>query len=152
MKNNKTKIIGVIGLGYVGLPLAVEFAKKYKVFGYDININRVRELNNRIDNTLEVESKNLNQVLNDKLTIEGILLSMYDVRLRLSNQVVEEVQMHFKSLVFNTIIPRNVKLSEAPSFGVPVIYHDADCKGSISYINLAQELISKNKITVNSEG
>ncbi len=69
MKNNKTKIIGVIGLGYVGLPLAVEFAKKYKVFGYDININRVRELNNRIDNTLEVESKNLNQVLNDKLTI-----------------------------------------------------------------------------------
>ena len=90
--------------------------------------------------------------LNDKLTIEGILLSMYDVRLRLSNQVVEEVQMHFKSLVFNTIIPRNVKLSEAPSFGVPIIYHDADCKGSISYINLAQELISKNKITVNSEG
>tara|TARA_Y100001935_G_scaffold255044_1_gene266214 strand:+ start:1195 stop:2466 length:1272 start_codon:yes stop_codon:yes gene_type:complete len=69
VKNNKTKIIGVIGLGYVGLPLAVEFAKKYKVFGYDININRVRELNNRIDNTLEVESKNLNQVLNDKLTI-----------------------------------------------------------------------------------
>ena len=90
--------------------------------------------------------------LNDKLTIEGILLSMYDVRLRLSNQVVEEVQMHFKSLVFNTIIPRNVKLSEAPSFGVPVIYHDADCKGSMSYINLARELISRNKITVNSEG
>ena len=69
MKNNKTKIIGVIGLGYVGLPLAVEFAKKYKVFGYDININRVKELNNGIDTTLEVESKNLNQVLNDKLII-----------------------------------------------------------------------------------
>ena len=69
MKSNTTKIIGVIGLGYVGLPLAVEFAKKYKVFGYDININRVKEVNNGIDTTLEVESKNLNQVLNDKLII-----------------------------------------------------------------------------------
>ena len=82
--------------------------------------------------------------LNDKLTIEGILLSMYDVRLRLSNQVVEEVQMHFKSLVFNTIIPRNVKLSEAPSFGIPVISYDANCKGSLSYLNLAKELVDKN--------
>lgn len=69
MKSNTTKIIGVIGLGYVGLPLAVEFAKKYKVFGYDININRVKEVNNGIDTTQEVESKNLNQVLNDKLII-----------------------------------------------------------------------------------
>jgi len=88
---------------------------------------------------------------NYNLTIEGILLSMYDVRLRLSNQVAEEVQMHFKSLVFSTIIPRNVKLSEAPSFGIPVISHDADCKGSISYINLARELISKNKSLINNE-
>ena len=85
--------------------------------------------------------------LNYNLSIEGILLSMYDVRLRLSNQVVEEVQMHFKSLVFNTIIPRNVRLSEAPSYGVPVISYDADCKGSLSYMNLAKELIKKNKIT-----
>ena len=85
--------------------------------------------------------------LNYNLTIEGILLSMYDVRLRLSNQVVEEVQMHFKSLVFNTIIPRNVRLSEAPSYGVPAISYDADCKGSLSYMNLAKELIKKNKIT-----
>ena len=69
MKKNTTKIIGVIGLGYVGLPLAVEFAKKYKVFGYDINKNRVNELNNRVDNTLEVDSKNLSQALNDKLII-----------------------------------------------------------------------------------
>ena len=76
---------------------------------------------------------------------------MYDVRLRLSNQVVEEVQIHFKSLVFNTIIPRNVKLSEAPSFGVPVISHDADCKGSMSYISLARELISKNKTLEKNE-
>ena len=73
--------------------------------------------------------------LNYNLSIEGILLSMYDVRLRLSNQVVEEVQMHFKSLVFNTIIPRNVRLSEAPSYGIPAISYDADCKGSLSYMN-----------------
>ena len=85
--------------------------------------------------------------INYNLSIEGILLSMYDVRLRLSNQVVEEVQMHFKSLVFNTIIPRNVRLSEAPSYGVPAISYDADCKGSLSYMNLAKELIKKNKIT-----
>ena len=85
--------------------------------------------------------------LNYNLSIEGILLSMYDVRLRLSNQVVEEVQMYFKSLVFNTIIPRNVRLSEAPSYGVPAISYDADCKGSLSYMNLAKELIKKNKIT-----
>jgi len=85
--------------------------------------------------------------LNYNLSIEGILLNMYDVRLRLSNQVVEEVQMHFKSLVFNTIIPRNVRLSEAPSYGIPAISYDADCKGSLSYMNLANELIKKNKIT-----
>ena len=82
--------------------------------------------------------------LNKNLNIEGILMSMYDVRLRLSNQVVEEVQTHFKALVFNTIIPRNVKLSEAPSFGVPAISYDASCKGSISYLNLAKEVIDKN--------
>ncbi len=88
--------------------------------------------------------KIIQNTLNEKLTIEGILMSMYDVRLRLSNQVVEEVQTHFKSLVFNTIIPRNVKVSEAPSFGIPVISYDASCKGSISYLNLAQEVIDKN--------
>ena len=82
--------------------------------------------------------------LNKNLNIEGILMSMYDVRLRLSNQVVEEVQTHFKTLVFNTIIPRNVKLSEAPSFGIPVISYDASCKGSISYLNLAKEVVEKN--------
>ena len=83
--------------------------------------------------------------LNRELTIEGILMSMYDVRLRLSNQVVEEVQTHFKSLVFDTIIPRNVKLSEAPSFGIPAISYDANCKGSLSYLNLAKELVDKNE-------
>ena len=82
--------------------------------------------------------------LNPDLEIEGILLTMYDVRLRLSNQVVEEVRLHFQDIVFDTIIPRNVRLSEAPSFGIPVLAHDADSKGAISYLNLAKEIIEKN--------
>ncbi len=82
--------------------------------------------------------------LNPRLEIEGILLTMYDVRLRLSNQVVEEVKQHFQDMVFDTIIPRNVKLSEAPSFGKPALAHDADSKGAISYLNLAREIIEKN--------
>lgn len=83
--------------------------------------------------------------LNPNLSIEGILLTMYDQRLRLSNQVVEEVRQHFQSLVFETIIPRNIKLSESPSFGIPAILHDADSKGSISYLNLAREIVQKAK-------
>jgi chromosome partitioning protein len=82
--------------------------------------------------------------LNKNLEIEGILLTMYDARLRLSNQIVDEVNLHFKDMVFSSIIPRNVKLSEAPSFGLPVILHDADSKGAIAYINLAQEILQKN--------
>jgi chromosome partitioning protein len=82
--------------------------------------------------------------LNTNLDIEGILLTMYDVRLRLSNQVVEEVRTHFEDLVFDTIIQRNTRLSEAPSFGVSVIMHDANCKGAINYLNLAREIIRKN--------
>jgi len=82
--------------------------------------------------------------LNKNLEIEGILLTMYDVRLRLSNQVVEEVVNHFNKMVFKTLIPRNIKLSEAPSFGVPVISHDAESKGAISYLNLAKEILTKN--------
>ena len=85
--------------------------------------------------------------LNKELKIEGILLTMYDVRLRLSNQVVEEVKTHFKQIVFDTIIPRNIKLSESPSFGVPAIAHDAESKGAISYLNLAKEIINKNGIS-----
>lgn len=90
-------------------------------------------------NTITIIQKRLNS----DLEIEGILLTMYDVRLRLSNQVVEEVQMHFKSMVFNTIIPRNVKLSESPSFGVPAIIHDAESRGAIAYLNLAKEIGEK---------
>ncbi|WP_069658149.1 ParA family protein [Arcticibacter eurypsychrophilus] len=82
--------------------------------------------------------------LNPNLEIEGILLTMYDVRLRLSNQVVEEVKVHFHDLVFDTIIQRNTRLSEAPSYGISVIMHDANCKGSINYLNLAREIIKKN--------
>lgn len=82
--------------------------------------------------------------LNTALQIEGILLTMYDVRLRLSNQVVEEVKTHFQDLVFDTIIQRNTRLSEAPSYGISVIMHDANSKGAINYLNLAREIIQKN--------
>src|SRR6201985_687056 len=82
--------------------------------------------------------------LNTELKIEGILLTMYDVRLRLSNQVVEEVRTHFEEMVFDTIIQRNTRLSEAPSFGMSVILHDAGCKGAINYLNLAREILRKN--------
>lgn len=84
--------------------------------------------------------------LNPDLEIEGILLTMYDVRLRLSNQVVEEVRLHFKNMVFETIIPRNVRLSEAPSFGLPAISFDADGKGAVAYLNLAGEIAQKNDL------
>jgi len=86
--------------------------------------------------------------LNTKMEIEGILLTMYDLRVRLSNQVVEEVRSHFQELVFETIIPRNVRLSESPSFGLPVIAHDAESKGALSYISLAHEILEKNGMTV----
>lgn len=82
--------------------------------------------------------------LNPELVIEGILMTMYDGRLRLCNQVVSEVRHHFEDLVFNSIIHRNTRLSEAPSFGKPVILYDADSKGSINYLNLAREIIKKN--------
>ncbi len=92
-------------------------------------------------NTITIIQKRLNS----GLEIEGILLTMYDVRLRLSNQVVEEVQTHFKQMVFDTIIPRNVKLSESPSFGVPAIVHDAESKGAMAYLNLAKEVSDRSK-------
>jgi chromosome partitioning protein len=85
--------------------------------------------------------------LNPDLAIEGILLTMYDIRLRLSNQVVEEVKTHFQSMVFDTIIQRNTKLGEAPSFGETIIMHDATSKGAINYLNLAREVLQKNEMT-----
>lgn len=85
--------------------------------------------------------------LNTALEIEGFLLTMYDARLRLSNQVVEEVKKHFQQMVFETIIQRNIKLSEAPSYGKPVILYDAVSAGSTSYVNLARELLQRNSMT-----
>ena len=85
--------------------------------------------------------------LNTELDIEGIVLTMYDTRLRLANQVVDEVKTHFQELVFNTIIHRNTRLGEAPSFGETIIMHDATCKGSINYLNFAREVLQKNDLT-----
>jgi len=83
--------------------------------------------------------------LNPALEIEGFLLTMYDSRLRLANQVYEEVKKHFDNLVFSTVIQRNIKLSEAPSYGQPVLLYDADSRGALNHIQLAKELIAKNK-------
>ncbi len=94
-------------------------------------------------NTIKI----VQQKLNTDLTIEGILLTMYDTRLRLSNQVVEEVRLHFQDMVFDTIIHRNTTLGEAPSFGQTAIMHDASCKGSVNYLNLAREILQKNEMT-----
>jgi chromosome partitioning protein len=85
--------------------------------------------------------------LNPDLEIEGIVLTMYDTRLRLSNQVVDEVKTHFQDLVFDTIIHRNTKLGEAPSFGETIIMHDASSKGSVNYLNFAREILQRNNKT-----
>lgn len=85
--------------------------------------------------------------LNVSLVIEGILMTMYDGRLRLCNQVVSEVRRHFDDMVFSTIIHRNSRLAEAPSFGKPVILYDANSKGSMNYLNLAKEILQKNNMT-----
>ena len=90
-------------------------------------------------NTIKIIQNNLNPALE----IEGFLLTMYDARLRLANQVVEEVTRHFQQMVFNTIIQRNIKLSEAPSYGQPAILYDAESRGTINYLNLAHELLER---------
>lgn len=100
---------------------------------------------------LEGISKLLNTIkiikskLNPSLEIEGFVLTMYDSRLRLANQIYDEVKKHFRELVFTTVIQRNIKLSEAPSYGQPVLLYDPDSRGSINHMQLAQELIDKNK-------
>ncbi len=85
--------------------------------------------------------------MNDDLEVEGVLLTMYDIRLRLSNQVVEEVKSHFQDMVLNTVIHRNTKLGEAPSYGKTIIMYDAAGKGSVNYLNLAREILQKNGLT-----
>mgnify|MGYP006076922933 FL=1 len=88
--------------------------------------------------------KSIQNIHNAALEIEGLLLTMFDSRLRLSNQVVDEVRKHFSSMVFDTIIRRNIRLGEAPSYGESIIAYDATSKGAVNYLNLAQELIKKN--------
>ncbi|WP_163709081.1 ParA family protein [Mangrovibacterium lignilyticum] len=85
--------------------------------------------------------------LNPELEIEGFLLTMYDSRLNLANQVLEEVRTHFGDMVFETLINRNIKLSEAPSFGIPAVLYDASSKGATSYMDLAREVLQKNDLT-----
>jgi len=92
-------------------------------------------------NTIKI----IKQKLNPKLEIEGFLLTMYDSRLRLANQIFDEVKRHFQELVFKTVIQRNVKLSESPSHGLPVILYDADSTGSKNHLALAKEIINKNE-------
>lgn len=100
---------------------------------------------------LEGISKLLNTIriikskLNKSLEIEGFLLTMYDARLRLANQIYEELKGHFGDMVFNTVIPRNIRLSEAPSHGLPAILYDPESKGATSHLQLAKELLSRNK-------
>lgn len=88
----------------------------------------------------------IRQGLNKDLEYEGILLTMYDKRLNLANQVIDEVKKHFKEIVFDTIVHRNTRLSEAPSFGMPVLAFDAKSKGAVNYLNLAKEILEKNKM------
>ena len=92
-------------------------------------------------NTIKIIQKRLNTALE----IEGFVLTMYDGRVRLSNQVVAEVRKHFEDMVFDTLIQQNVKLAEAPSYGQPVVLYDAECRGSVNYLSLANELLEKNK-------
>lgn len=94
-------------------------------------------------NTIKI----VQQRFNIELQIEGLLLTMYDTRLRLANQVVEEVKTHFQDMVFKTIIHRNVRLGESPSFGETIVIHDVASKGAINYLNLANELLQKLTIT-----
>ncbi|WP_440880519.1 ParA family protein [Tenacibaculum sp. C7A-26P2] len=87
--------------------------------------------------------KSVQKIHNQNLAIEGLLLTMYDPRLRLSNQVVEEVRKHFSSMVFETVVHRNIRLSEAPSYGESIISYDATSKGAVNYLNLANEILNK---------
>ncbi len=106
---------------------------------------------------LEGISKLLNTIriiksrLNPSLEIEGFLLTMYDARLRLANQIYEELKGHFGEMVFNTVIPRNIRLSEAPSHGLPAILYDPDSRGATSHIMLAKELIAKTRKSMNNK-
>jgi chromosome partitioning protein len=113
----------------VAIPVQAEF---FALEGLGKLLNTIKIVQNRLNTSLE---------------IEGILMTMYDGRLRLCNQIVNEVRRHFEEMVFDTLIHRNSKLSEAPSVGKPVILYDADSKGSMNYLNLAKEILQKNNMT-----
>ncbi len=112
---------------------------------HDTEIDTLKVISSHINLVgAEIEMLNLKNRLNPALEIEGFLLTMYDSRLRLANQIYDEVKRHFQELVFNTVIQRNVKLSEAPSYGLPTILYDADSTGAKNH-NFAKELISRNE-------
>ena len=90
--------------------------------------------------------RQVKRLYNPAIELEGILLTMYDGRLKLTEQVREEVKSHFPDKVYETVIPRNVRLSEAPSFGMPAIYFDKNSRGAKAYIELAKEFLKKNRI------
>jgi chromosome partitioning protein len=89
--------------------------------------------------------KLIQKIINPRLTIEGVLLTMYDARGNLSKDVAEEIRTHFPDKVFETVIPRNVRLAEAPSHGKPIIYYDITSRGAASYLQLAREIIQREK-------
>ena len=109
------------------IPVQAEY---FALEGISQLLNTIRIIKSRLSPTLE---------------IEGFLLTMYDARLRLANQIFEELRQHFGDMVFNTVIPRNIKLSESPSHGLPVILYDPESRGAIAYSQLSKELISKNR-------
>lgn len=109
------------------IPVQAEY---FALEGISQLLNTIRIIKNRLSPTLE---------------IEGFLLTMYDARLRLANQIFEELRQHFGDMVFTTVIPRNIKLSESPSHGLPVILYDPESRGAIAYSQLSRELISRNK-------
>ena len=111
----------------VMIPMQCEY---YALEGLSQLMSTVRRIKRQYNNTIE---------------LEGVLLTMYDGRLNLTQQVVNEVKKFFPGKVFKTVVPRGVRLSEAPSFGMPVIYYDKSCKGSLSYTELAREIIAKER-------
>ena len=113
----------------VAIPVQAEF---FALEGLGKLLNTIKIVQNRLNTSLE---------------IEGILMTMFDGRLRLCHQIVNEVKRHFEEMVFNTVIHRNSKLSEAPSVGKPVILYDAESKGSMNYLNLAKEILQRNNMT-----
>ena len=107
----------------------------------------VKTMDTKLDK-LRAEAKKDDFNLNKKLDVEGVVLTMYDARTNLSSQVIDEVKKYFRDKVYKSIIPRNVKLSEAPSFGLPIALYDKNSKGAVAYSELAKEVIRANKIKV----